>query len=131
MRVSGRTLTERLIGEGYVYSQGAAGAADEQAKVAVAVLREQGVPIKMGGTTRFDEPIERGIIGPVIDSSVDELMSAREIVVGGERRPGPAARTVLVLETPAAALPLAKRVAAHAALLRTLAKRLLVVDYGD
>ncbi|HKX98947.1 MAG TPA: succinylglutamate desuccinylase/aspartoacylase family protein [Steroidobacteraceae bacterium] len=121
---------DNLIDEGYVYSQGAAGAADEQAKVAVAVLRDQGVPIKMGGTTRFDEPIERGVIGPVTDSSVDELMSAREVLVGGERRPGPGARTVVVLETPAAALPLAQRVGAHAALLRTLAKRLLVVDYG-
>jgi hypothetical protein len=57
-------------------------------------------------------------------------MSAHEILVGGKRRPGPGARTVLVLETPAAALPLAQRVGAHAALLRTLAKRLLVVDYG-
>ena len=122
---------DNLIDEGYVYSQGAAGAADEQAKVAVGVLRDEGVPIKMDGKTRFDEPIERGIIGPVTDSSVDELMSAREIVAGGERRPGPGARTVLVLETPAAALPLAQRVGAHAALLRTLAKRLLVVDYGD
>jgi hypothetical protein len=121
---------DNLIDEGYVYSQGAAGAADEQAKVAVAVLRDQGVPIRMGGKTRFDEPIDRGVIGPVTDSSVDELMSAHEILVGGKRRPGPGARTVLVLETPAAALPLAQRVGAHAALLRTLAKRLLVVDYG-
>ena len=122
---------DNLIDEGYVYSQGSLGAPDELARVAVAVLREHGVPIKMGGTTRFDEPIERGVVGPVTDSSIDELMSAREIAVGGERRPGPGARTVLVLETPAAALPLAQRVAAHAALLRTLATRLLAEDGGD
>jgi hypothetical protein len=37
---------------------------------------------------------------------------------------------VLVLETPAAALPLAKRVDAHAALLRSLVTRLLASDDG-
>ena len=121
---------DNLIDEGYVYSQGAHGASDELAGVAVAVLRDQGVPIRMGGKTRFDEPIERGIIGPVADSSVDELMSARQVVVDGGQRRGPAAQTVLVLETPAAALPLPQRVGAHAALLRTLAIRLLAGGDG-
>ena len=121
---------DNLIDAGYVYSQGTAGAADELAMAAVAVLRENGVPIQMEGTTRFDEPIVRGIIGPVTDSSIDELMSAREVVAGGERGPGPGAETVLVLETPAAALPLARRIAAHVALLRTLATRLRVVPDG-
>jgi hypothetical protein len=121
---------DNLIDEGYVYSQGTLGAADELARIAVAVLREHGVPIKAGGETRFDEPIENGVIGPVTDSSVDELMGAREVVVGGARRPGPGAATVLVLETPAAALPLAQRVGAHAALLRTLVTRLLASGDG-
>ncbi len=121
---------DNLIHEGYVYSQGADGARDPLASAAVGVLREHGVPIKMSGTTRFDEPIEGGIIGPVTDSSVDELMSAREVVVDGRTRPGPSARTVLVLETPAAALPLDRRVAAQAALLRLVAKELAVPDGG-
>jgi hypothetical protein len=111
---------DSLIDEGYVYSQGVAGAKEELAITAVNVLREAGVPIKMSGKTRFDEPVERGIIGPVTDSSIDELMSARNLVVGGAAKHGPAATTVLVLETPAAALPLEKRIAAHAALLRLL-----------
>ena len=97
---------DNLIHEGYVYSQGVAGTADELAISTVAVLRESGVPVKASGTTRFDEPIARGIVGPVTDSSIDELLSAREVIVDGERRPGPGAQTVLVLETPAAALPL-------------------------
>jgi hypothetical protein len=121
---------DNLIHEGYVYSQGVAGAADELAWAAVAVLRESGVPIKMDGTTRFDEPIVRGVIGPVTDSSIDELLSARDVITDGQRRRGPGAETVLVLETPAAALPLAQRIAAHVALLRTLATRLLVVPDG-
>jgi hypothetical protein len=121
---------DNLIDAGYVYSQGIAGAADELATAAVAVLRESGVPIQMDGKTRFDEPIALGIIGPVTDSSIDELMSARAVLAQGERRPGPGAETVLVLETPAAVLPLSQRVGAHAALLRTLARRLLVVPDG-
>ena len=115
---------DNLIHEGYVYSQGALGAADPLAIEAVSVLRDNGVPIKAGGTTRFDEPIDGGIIGPVTDSSIDELMSAATVIAGGQARPGPRARTVLVFETPAAALPLERRVAAHAALLRRLAARL-------
>ena len=121
---------DNLIDEGYVYSQGVDGARDPLAGAAVRVLREHGVPIKMTGSTRFDEPIADGIIGPVTDSSVDELMSAREVVVDGRARPGPAAATVLVLETPAAALPLEQRVAAQAALLRLIARELTATPGG-
>ena len=111
---------DNLIDEGYVYSQGALGAADPLAIEAVAVLKAEGVPIKMDGKTRFDEAIVGGIIGPVVDSSIDELMSSATILVNGRPTRGPAAATVLVLETPAAALPLTQRVRAHAALLRRL-----------
>ena len=130
MQVSVDLHEDNLIDEGYVYSQGADGARDPLASGAVSVLREHGVPIKMTGRTRFDEPIADGIIGPVTDSSVDELMSAREVVVDGRARPGPGAATVLVLETPAAALPLEQRVAAQAALLRLLADRLSTAATG-
>ncbi len=112
---------DNLIHAGYVYSQGTAGAADPLAIEAVAVLKAAGVPIQQGGTTRFDEPIAGGIIGPVVDSSIDELMSSVTIVSGGCAMRGPAAPTVLVFETPAAALTLDARVAAHAALIRRLA----------
>jgi hypothetical protein len=112
---------DNLIDEGYVYSQGAEGEKDALAIEAVAVLKENGVPIRMAGKTRFDEPIVGGIVGPVVDSSIDELMSAARVRVGGQELPGPAAKTVLVFETPAAALPLERRVAAHAALIKRLA----------
>ena len=121
---------DNLINEGYVYSQGVHGAKEELAITAVGVLRDAGVPIKMDGKTRFDEPVSRGIIGPVTDSSIDELMSARQVLVEGTTRPGPAAETVLVLETPAAALPLAQRVAAQAALLELLSKYLVTTTGG-
>jgi hypothetical protein len=109
---------DNLIDEGYVYSQGAQGAADPLAIEAVAVLTAEGVPIRMKGLTRFDEPIADGIIGPVVDGSIDELMSSATVLLDGQPAPGPAAATVLVFETPAAALPLPQRVRAHAALLR-------------
>jgi hypothetical protein len=122
---------DNLIDEGYVYSQGLEGARDPLARAAVDVLREHGVPIKMAGFTRFDEPIADGIIGPVTDSSIDEFMGAREVIVDGRARAGPRAKTVLVLETPAAALALERRVAAQAALLHLLSKRLATTAGGD
>lgn len=108
------------IGEGYVYSQGLRGASEPLANEAVRVLRDNGVPIKLSGQTRFGEPIENAIIGPVTDSSIDELMSAQEIIVDGAVRAGPAAPIVLVFETPAGNLPLSRRIGAHEALLRQM-----------
>jgi len=121
---------DNLIDEGYVYSQGVHGAKEELAITAVGVLRDNKVPIKQDGETRFGEPVERGIVGPVTDSSIDELMSAKQVVVDGAARPGPGAETVLVLETPAAALPLAQRIAAQAALLELLSKYLVTTTGG-
>jgi len=109
-----------ILEEGYVYSQGTAGAADRFAAAAVRVFREQQIPIKLDGLTRFDEPIANGIIGPVTDSSIDELLSAPRIVLDAASAPGPAAATVLVFETPARQFPLKRRIAAHAALLRRM-----------
>lgn len=115
---------DNLIRAGYVYSQGRQGAADPLAHAAVRVLEASGIPLQMGGETRFGERIEGGIIGPVADSSIDELMSAATVIVNGEARPGPAARTVLVFETPAEGMPLQRRVEAHAALLKLIADEL-------
>lgn len=113
---------DNLISEGYVYSQGKLGELDPLATLAVQVLRANGIPLKMDGVTRFDEPINAGIIGPVVDGSIDELMSAASIMLDGQIVPGPYADTVLVFETPAAAIPLSQRIKAHAALLNRLAE---------
>lgn len=120
-----------LLAAGYVYSQGELGAGDPLAAAAVQVLTEHGIPIQLEGRTRFDEAISGGIIGPVADSSIDELLSAPAVIVGGKSRPGPAARTVLVFETPAGDLGLDQRVAAHAALLRRLAARIAAAYGGE
>jgi hypothetical protein len=111
---------DNLISEGYVYSQGKLGVTDPLALAAVQTLKDNGIPLKMSGETRFGEVIEGGIIGPVIDGSVDELMSAQSIIVDGRAQPGPAAHTVLVFETPAGQGSLQRRIDAHAALLKSI-----------
>jgi len=111
---------DNLISEGYVYSQGRLGSADPLALAAVHTLKEKGIALKMSGETRFGEVINAGIIGPVIDGSIDELMSAGSIIVAGQPQAGPEAHTVLVFETPASQVSLQKRIEAHAALLKSI-----------
>jgi len=111
---------DNLINEGYVYSQGVDGLRDILANEAVDILRQNNIGIKMSGQTRFQEDINAGIIGPVADSSIDELMSAQKIWQDGEEAHGPYARTVLVFETPADSIAIEQRINAHADLLRRL-----------
>lgn len=115
---------DNLINAGYVYSQGVLGADEPLARKAVSVLQNNAIPIKTSGVTRFDEVIRNGIIGPVIDSSIDELMSASEIVRDGVTQAGPATRTVLTFETPAGNSELKTRIAAYKAVLHELANEL-------
>ena len=117
-----------LIDEGYVYSQGQLGAADPLAIEAVRVLRENDIPLKMDGQTRFGEAVDNGIIGPVTDSSIDELMSSDVVVFEGQLRQGPGARTVLVFETPARGAAFMQRKAAHLALIRRLASLIAAAE---
>jgi hypothetical protein len=117
-----------LLDAGYVYSQGRLGVADPLAIEAVRVLRENGIPLKMDGQTRFGEAINSGIIGPVTDSSIDELMSSNVLVVKGRLSQGPGARTVLVFETPARGASFGQRKAAHLALVRRLASLIAAAE---
>ncbi len=111
---------DNLISEGYVYSQGKLGSAEPLAQAAVRTLQENGIPLMMSGETRFGEVIDNAIIGPVVDGSIDELMSASSIVVDGRVQAGPEADIVLVFETPASEIGLQQRIRAHAALLRSI-----------
>lgn len=112
---------------GYIYSQGRRPAGNPVGARVVALLEASGIPIRLSGLTRFGEPIAGGVIsqddkgGPIRDGSIDELLAAPEVFAGGKRGPGPAAPTVIVVETPAfAGARLARRVAAHAAVLDAL-----------
>jgi hypothetical protein len=113
-----------VIDQGYVYSQGPLGTGDPLAKLAITSLLSNGIALKLSGKTRFGELIENGIVGPVSDSSIDELMSSETVVTPRGLEAGPRAETVLVLETPAASLPLETRIGAHATLIRDLLTRI-------
>lgn len=111
---------DNLLDEGYIYSQGRHGAQDGIARGIIEVLSAAGVPVRREGKTRFGEEIANGIAGPQADGSLDELLAAEDIIVDGKPARGPAAETVIVVETPAAAMPLAARRRAHLAVLEHL-----------
>jgi hypothetical protein len=110
---------------GYIYSQGAHPDGSPVGAEIIRLLRASGIPIRTSGRTRFDEPIVDGVISrddqgaPIRDGSIDELLASREVFVDGIRQAGPAAPTVIVVETPAfAGSRLALRIAAQASVLR-------------
>jgi hypothetical protein len=92
---------------GYIYSQGAQPDASPAGAEVIRLLQAAGIPIRTSGLTRFGEPVVKGVVSrddagaPIRDGSIDELLAAREVFVDGSRRPGPAAPTVIVVETPA------------------------------
>jgi hypothetical protein len=114
---------------GYIYSQGADPGASPVGAEVVRLLRAGGIPIRRSGRTRFDEPIVDGVIsrddqgGPIRDGSIDELLAANAVFVDGGKVSGPAAPTVIVVETPAfAGSKFALRVAAQGRVVRRLQK---------
>jgi hypothetical protein len=110
---------------GYIYSQGMRPDGSPVRAEVIRLLEASGIPIRMSGRTRFDEQIVDGVIsrddrgGPIRDGSIDELLAAPTVFVDGAQRPGPAAATVVVVETPAfAGSQFALRVAAQGAVVR-------------
>jgi hypothetical protein len=109
-----------LISKGYVYSQGRLGVRDGIAKKVVKILLNSGIPIQTEGKTRFGEKILKGVVGNEKDGSIDELLSAKKIIVNNKIVSKPAAKTSIVIETPAKAIRLAKRKYAHLKVLLSL-----------
>jgi len=110
---------------GYIYSQGLQVAGNPVGTEIIRVLQASGIPIRQSGRTRFDEPIVDGVISrddkglPIRDGSIDELLASDVVFVDGRKAPGPAARTVIVVETPAfAGSRFDLRVAAHGAVVQ-------------
>lgn len=110
---------------GYIYSQGNRAGEDPVGAEIIRQLRASGIPIRESGRTRFGEPIVGGVISrddqglPIRDGSIDELLASAEIFVDGRRTAGPAAPTVIVVETPAfAGSQFELRVAAQGAVIR-------------
>jgi hypothetical protein len=104
------------LSKGYVYSHGKLGQKDPITKNIVKTLLNSGVSIQTEGKTRFGEGIINGIVindknHP--DGSIDELLATRKIIVNDKSFYKPAAKTAIVLETPAKAMELEERKKAH------------------
>ncbi len=112
-----------LISKGYVYSQGKFGQEDPIARDIVKILLKSGVQIKTEGKTRFNEEINYGIVknNPAEpDGSIDELLATKKIIINDKPYLKPAAKTSIVLETPAEAMKLEDRKKAHMNVLLSL-----------
>jgi len=112
---------------GYIYSQGTRPDDSPVGAEVIRLLQAAGIPIRQSGLTRFGEPVVRGVISrdadgaPIRDGSIDELLAATTVLTLGESVPGPAAPTVIVVETPAfAGSQFELRVAAQGAVVRHL-----------
>jgi hypothetical protein len=114
---------------GYIYSQGKQAPHNPVGAEIIRLLQAVGMPLRLSGRTRFGEPIIDGVIShddrsqPIRDGSIDELFATHDVFVAGRKSAGPAAPTVIVVETPAfAGARLEQRVAAHGAVLKDIAE---------
>ena len=112
---------------GYIYSQGVRPDDNPVGAEIIRALQGAGIPLRLSGKTRFGEPIAAGVISrdeqgrPIRDASIDELFAATVIIRDGHQAPGPAAPTVIVVETPAFdGSRLDLRIAGQAAVLQRL-----------
>ena len=92
---------------GYIYSQGRQADGNPAGAEIIRLLQATGIPLRQSGKTRFGETIVQGVIsrddqgGPIRDGSIDELLAATAVFIDGRKVRGPAAHTVIVVETPA------------------------------
>lgn len=118
---------ELSVDGGYIYSQGVQADANPVGAEIIRALQSAGIALRLDGQTRFGEPIVAGVISrddkgnPIRDGSIDELLASETIIRDGRMQPGPAGRTVIVVETPAdASTGFAQRVAGQREVLRLL-----------
>jgi len=97
----------------YIYSHGKLGAHDPIAREIVAMLIREGFNIRKNGKTRFGEKIVNGITSGTTDSSIDELLTAKKVIINKKIKRGPNARSTIVIETTTKNTPLEKRVNVH------------------
>lgn len=114
---------DNMIDEGYIYAYGTNPELRNYfAKRLLTTLRKKQVKIKTSGKTRFDERIEKGLVEANNDGSIDELLSSKYLILNDKRVKGPNGEACFVVETPAASLPLEKRVNAHLAIIELIKK---------
>ena len=111
---------DNLLEKGYIYSQGPGGREDKAAKNIIKRMTGLNYPIMLSGKTRFNEPIINGIVSDVKDGSIDELIASERIIVNGTLQAGPSGKSVIVVETSAAKMPLKERVRVHSSIIGML-----------
>ncbi len=109
-----------IADKGYIYCSGTNPTlmGKVSAKI-IKILISNNIPIRMSGKTRFNEPVCNGIAAMSSDGSIDELLSAKKIIIRHKIHTGPAAECVIVVETPAT-IPLGRRIKAHSAIILAL-----------
>lgn len=103
----------------YIYSQGKLKIYDPIARKIVNILKKEGFRFYERGETAFHEKIIKGVVADINDGSIDELLSADKIIVNGQIKKGPDAKSVVVIETKTIDVPLKKRVKAHSYILKS------------
>lgn len=101
---------ESVKGEHYIYSQGKGGFADPVVREIVRLFRKNGLQFMKYKETRFGESAKDGIVYNIHDGSIDELLSAEKIYLNGKIAKKPAAKSVIVVETPVKGAPIKERV---------------------
>jgi len=104
----------------YIYSQGKLKVYDPIARKIVNILKKEGFRFYERGETAFNEKIIKGVVSDINDGSIDELLSSENIIINGQIKKGPDAKSVVVIETKTIDVPLKKRVKAHSAILKSL-----------
>lgn len=95
----------------YIYSQGKDGFKDPVVKEIVGLLRKNDLQLMKHGRKWFGDNINKdGIISGVHDGSIDELFSAEKIFLDNKIVNKPAAKSVIVTETPAKSAPIEWRI---------------------
>ena len=101
---------ESVKGEHYIYSHGKDGFADPVLKEIVRLFQKNGLEFMKHGKKWFGKNIKNGIIHNIRDGSIDELFAADKIFLNDRVVKKPAAKTVIVVETPIKDAPIEKRV---------------------
>ncbi|PIN74130.1 hypothetical protein COV20_00770 [Candidatus Woesearchaeota archaeon CG10_big_fil_rev_8_21_14_0_10_45_16] len=108
-----------IRGPPYIYSQGPLRSEDLVAKSVVQLLQKAGMGLQMTGKTTYGEEI-RGGIAYTSDGSIDEFLAAEKYWHDDRAMIKPAARSVIVVETPIHGVALERRIAAHQSIIRRL-----------
>lgn len=106
----------------YIYSQGKDGFDDPIVAEIVRLFKKNGLKFIKDGRTWFGENIKDGVIHGIHDGSIDELFSANKIFLNNKIVKKPAAKSVVVIETPIKGSPIEERVKTNELVIKSFYK---------